>query len=109
MSASAAEGGRNLRRLVWLLLGLDIAAWGLSLWLDYGTGAPFRLAPGGGDWGGYLFGLAQVVVLGFGALITLRLPRHTVGWLMLAAGTFAMLELPLSSYVTDAGRARGLG
>jgi signal transduction histidine kinase len=108
MSTSTAADGRNLRRLVWLVLGLDGAAWGLSLWLDYGTGAPFRLAPGGGDLGGYVFGFAQVVMLGFGALIALRLPRHAVGWLMLATGSFAILELPLSSYVTYAIRARDL-
>jgi signal transduction histidine kinase len=47
-------------------------------------------------------------MLGFGALIALRLPRHAVGWLMLATGSIAMLELPLSSYVTYAIRARDL-
>ena len=74
-----------------LVLGLDFAAWGLSLWLDYGARALFTLAPGGGDLGGYLFGVAQVAMLGFGALIALKLPRHSVGWLMVTAGSFSML------------------
>jgi signal transduction histidine kinase len=108
MSASNTDYGRNLRRLVWAVLGIDVAAVGLSLWLNYRTGALFTLAPGGGDLGGSLFALAQVAMLGFGALITLRLPRHAVGWLLLAAGSFGMLELPVGSYVRYAVHARYL-
>jgi signal transduction histidine kinase len=105
MTESTVAGGRNLRRVVWLVLGLNVVAWGLSLWLDYGNGTLFRPPTGGTDLGGYLYGFAQVVTLAFGALIALRLPRHAVGWLMLAAGSFGILELPLTSYSTYAVHA----
>ena len=73
MSASSFADGGNLRRLVWLVIGLNLVAWGLSLWLDYGTGALFT-PPGGFDLGGSLFGFAEVAMLGFGAFwLLLRL------------------------------------
>ncbi|HEY8823296.1 MAG TPA: hypothetical protein VIP07_00255 [Candidatus Limnocylindria bacterium] len=50
------------------------------------------------------FGVALVAVLsllvyvGVGLLLTLRLPRHPIGWLLLGMGTFLQLSVTASAY-----------
>jgi len=50
------------------------------------------------------FGVALVAVLsllvyvGVGLLLTLRLPRHPIGWLLLGMGTFLQLSVAASAY-----------
>lgn len=42
--------------------------------------------------------VSLLVYVGVGLLLVLRLPRHPVGWLLLAAGTFFQLSLAASAY-----------
>ena len=99
--ASTTGDGRNLRRLVWLVVGLDAAAVAQFVWLEYLPGAPFAFAISGGS-PDYLFSFAQIVSLGFGALIALRQPHNPVGWLLLGSSSWYMLSLLEANYIVYA-------
>ncbi len=105
MRASTAGTGRNLRRLVLLIVALDAVALAVSFWLEYGPGSGVSFASYAGH-PDYLFGFAQIVTLGFGALIAMRQPRNPVGWLLLASSSWFMLGLLETKYIVYAIHVR---
>ena len=55
-----------------------------------------------------LLALSLLVYVGVGLVLTLRLPRHPVGWLLLWAGTLFQLSFSAAAYAW-AAFARGPG
>jgi signal transduction histidine kinase len=97
---------RWARRLAWSLwvLTLVIAAIGLALLVwDWSTPTP------AGFFG--IRGFTGVWALGFGgmgALLTWRRPRHSVGWILAAAGLLAAVDFVSFEYGLAAAGHRGL-
>ncbi|MEA2682622.1 MAG: hypothetical protein QOK05_950 [Chloroflexota bacterium] len=105
MTASTAGHGRILRRLVWLIVGLDVAALALAFWLEFGAGSSVSFASYAGA-PDYPFAFAQIVTLGFGVLIAMRQPRNPVGWLLLASSSWFVLGRLDTNYIVYAIHVR---
>jgi hypothetical protein len=89
--------------LVWGLLALAVLGLAVVVWFDHllrQAGRP-DLSPLGSDDYGFVLTAASAVTVG--ALLTLRRPRHPVGWLLLALGLSV-----LTAGVSDGYAAYGL-
>jgi signal transduction histidine kinase len=103
-----SPAGRARRRVTRPRVAAGIAAVALLL---AGLGAGFAVANAGGWrdlWTHFAFG-ETVAALAFtvvGGAVTVRAPRHAVGWLLLAVGTGSAFTVAAVQYVAYAGPTR---
>jgi signal transduction histidine kinase len=84
----------GLRRLVWVVFGLELLGIAVSFLLDRASGV----------YGDYVFAAMIFTFPVVGAIVLRRRPRNTLGWLMLSMGI--VFALPFESYGNYALSAR---
>ena len=105
LGGTRQQRARRLRWLVWMTLAMDAACAAVTAWLFVRGGAPTNGASQyGGSIGDYLFGGAELVSLGLGALLVLKRPFNPVGWLLLGGSSVAFVDQAVSGYVVYAIR-----
>jgi len=99
----ASLRGAHLRQLILAIVIIDVLLVPASL-VSYLLLGKY-MSSYGGDATGLLLSLGTVVQLGVAALVALRLPRHPVGWLLLASVTSSLVDsgamAPFVIYAVD--------